>query len=78
MLAAVRDDRGGGSSCRMPRSPMPPRAGDRDAVKSLLKDGADVNAPQGDGMTALHWAAERGDPELTEYPDLRRRQRLRP
>ena len=41
------------------------RAGDRDAVKSLLKDGADVNAPQGDGMTALHWAAERGDLELT-------------
>jgi ankyrin repeat protein len=41
------------------------RAGDRDAVKSLLKEGADVNAPQGDGMTALHWAAERGDLELT-------------
>ena len=41
------------------------RAGDRDAVKSLMKEGADVNAPQGDGMTALHWAAERGDLELT-------------
>jgi ankyrin repeat protein len=41
------------------------RTGDRDAVKALLKDGADVNAPQGDGMTALHWAAERGDVELT-------------
>jgi len=25
-----------------------------------------VNAPQADGMTALHWAAERGDVELTE------------
>jgi uncharacterized protein len=37
------------------------RRGDLDAVKSLLKDGADVNAPMGDGMTALHWAAERGD-----------------
>ena len=54
-----------------------PRAGDRDAVRTLLKDGADVNAPQGDGMTALHWAAERGDLELTEHPDLRRRQRRR-
>lgn len=40
------------------------RRGDRDAVKSLLKEGADVNAPLGDGMTALHWAAERGDAEL--------------
>jgi uncharacterized protein len=40
------------------------KRGDRDAVRTLLKDGADVNAPQGDGMTALHWAAERGDVEL--------------
>ena len=39
--------------------------GDTVAVRTLLKDGADVNAPQGDGMTALHWAAERGDLELT-------------
>jgi ankyrin repeat protein len=38
--------------------------GDVAAVKSLLKDGADVNAAQGDGMSALHWAAERGDAEL--------------
>ncbi len=27
---------------------------------ALLKDGADVNAAQGDGMTALHWAARQG------------------
>ena len=27
------------------------------AVQTLLDDGADVNAPQGDGATALHWAA---------------------
>jgi ankyrin repeat protein len=32
----------------------------------LLRDGADVNAAQGDGMTALHWAAERGDAALAE------------
>ena len=38
--------------------------GDKDAVRALLKDGADVNAPQGDGMTALHWAATRGDAEM--------------
>ena len=41
-------------------------AGDRAAVKALLKDGADVNSAQGDGMTALHWSAMRGDLEMTE------------
>jgi ankyrin repeat protein len=34
------------------------RNGDVEAVRSLLSEGADVNAAQGDGMTALHWAAE--------------------
>jgi len=41
-------------------------ARDREAVKTLLKNGADVNAAQGDGMTALHWAARNGDAELTQ------------
>jgi len=36
------------------------RNGDVEAVRSLLSEGADVNAAQGDGMTALHWAAEFG------------------
>ena len=40
--------------------------GDRDAVKALLKQGADVSAAKGDGMTALHFAAERGDAPMTE------------
>ncbi|HVQ43020.1 MAG TPA: ankyrin repeat domain-containing protein [Vicinamibacterales bacterium] len=35
--------------------------GDTAAVQTLLKDGADVNAAQGDGMTALHWTALNGD-----------------
>jgi ankyrin repeat protein len=39
-------------------------AGDRDGMRSLLRDGADVNAAQGDGMTALHWAALEGDVEM--------------
>ena len=41
-------------------------AKDRETVKSLLKSGSDVNAAQGDGMTALHWAARNGDVELTQ------------
>lgn len=40
--------------------------GDRETVKSLLKQAADVNAAQGDGMTALHWAAMNGDAELAQ------------
>ncbi len=40
--------------------------GDRDAVRALLKQGADASAGQGDGMTALHWAAEHGDAALIE------------
>ena len=32
----------------------------------LLKQGGDVNAAQGDGMTALHWAAMHGDAALAE------------
>ena len=31
------------------------------AVRALLLKGADVDAAQGDGMTALHWAAFNGD-----------------
>jgi ankyrin repeat protein len=42
------------------------QAGDRDAVRSLLKQAADVNASQADGMTALHWAAMRNDAALAE------------
>src|SRR5690349_13515538 len=40
--------------------------GDRDAVRALLKQGADVGAAHGDGMTPLHWAADRGDAAMAE------------
>ena len=40
--------------------------GDKAAVSTLIKQGVDVGAAQGDGMTALHWAAERGDAEMAE------------
>jgi hypothetical protein len=35
--------------------------GDGAGVRTLIAQGADVNAPQGDGMTALHWTALNGD-----------------
>jgi uncharacterized protein len=41
-------------------------AGNKDAVRTLLKQAADVNAAQGDGMTALHWAAMKDDAELVQ------------
>jgi ankyrin repeat protein len=49
------------------RSPVADAAerGDSLAVRTLLKQGADVSASQADGMTALHWAASRGDADLT-------------
>ncbi len=40
--------------------------GDLESVRGLLRQGADVNAAQGDGTSALHWAAEKGDLRLTE------------
>ena len=39
-------------------------ARDTNATRTLLRAGADVNAAQGDGMTALHWAATHGDADL--------------
>ena len=39
---------------------------DRAAIRTLLIQRADVNAPQADGMTALHWAAYRDDLETAK------------
>ena len=36
------------------------------AVRALLKQRADVNATEGDGATALHWAAYHDDVEIVE------------
>lgn len=38
--------------------------GEAEAVRVLLRDGADPNAAQADGMTALHWAAFNNDTEI--------------
>ncbi len=39
------------------------RAGDLAETRALLAADADPDAPQGDGATALHWAAHRGETE---------------
>src|SRR5262245_29120909 len=40
--------------------------GDKAAVRTLIQQKADVNAPQPDGATALHWAAYHGDKEIVD------------
>jgi len=42
------------------------QAGDLSAVRSLIVKKADVNLPQGDGSTALLWAAYNSDAEMTK------------
>ncbi|HEX9563726.1 MAG TPA: ankyrin repeat domain-containing protein [Gemmatimonadaceae bacterium] len=52
----------------IPDSPVADAAmrGDTARLRVLLREGADVNAAQGDGMTALHWAASKGDSGLVQ------------
>ena len=40
--------------------------GDKDAVRTLLKQRRRRQRAQGDGMTALHWAAIKGDAEMAQ------------
>jgi len=40
--------------------------GDRDRVRTLLQRKADVNAPQVDGTTALHWAVRADDVDMAD------------
>ncbi|MCY4661382.1 MAG: ankyrin repeat domain-containing protein [Acidobacteria bacterium] len=42
------------------------KQGDEKAVAQLLEQGADVDTPQGDGATALHWAAHRNDARMLD------------
>jgi ankyrin repeat protein len=42
------------------------RAGDRNTALRMIVNGVDVNAPQGDGTTPLHWAVYKLDVELTK------------
>lgn len=42
------------------------KAVDREAVSRLLSQGANVNASEGDGSTALHWASYRDDGDTAD------------
>jgi len=39
---------------------------DRAAIRALIAQKGDVNAPQTDGATALHWAAYNNDPDIAD------------
>ena len=40
--------------------------GDKAAIQKLVAQKANVNAPQGDGATAMHWAVFRSDKEMVD------------
>jgi ankyrin repeat protein len=56
------------SGAGTPESPVADAAmrSDVEMLRNLLYRGADVNAAQGDGMTALHWAAVNGQSDIGE------------
>jgi ankyrin len=53
-----------GAGAADPRVALAARNGDAAAVRALIQQRADVNAPEVDGTTALHWAARSGDADL--------------
>ena len=57
---------GGGLPAAPPATPVADaaRRGEAATVRALLAQGEDAAAAHGDGMSALHWAAERGDAEM--------------
>lgn len=63
---AAVPDAGGAIPAERGDSPVADAAerGDLEAVRELLRQGADPNAAQNDGMTALHWAAAENEAEI--------------
>jgi ankyrin repeat protein len=62
-VLAVRLGAADAVATKPPSAPLADAAqhGDAQAIQALLKKKVDVNAPQADGATALHWAAYRSD-----------------
>jgi uncharacterized protein len=56
----------GAAGTRSPELLDAARKGDVAAVRSLLASGADANAAQGDGLSALHLAGRQGHVEITK------------
>jgi uncharacterized protein len=58
----------GATAAQSRRSPLADAAqfGDKATVRKLIQAKSDVNAPQVDGATALHWAVYRDDAELVD------------
>ena len=67
-LASVLLLAGGRVALAQARPPLSEAAKrvDREGVRRLLHQGVNVNAPEGDGSTALHWAAYRDDADIAE------------
>src|SRR5215831_7426335 len=55
-----------GTSADDPRVANAAMKGDKEAVRNLIRQAADVNSARGDGMTALHWAALNNDAEMAQ------------
>ena len=64
VLSVTQTMRGAANDLRVVTAAM---NGDRQAVRNLIKEAADVNTSLGDGTTALHWAADRGDAEMAQW-----------
>ncbi len=68
-VAAATGDQSRGAAAVAPAAGALAEAamrGDAAAVTALLGRGADANAAQGDGMTALHWAADKDHADIAK------------
>jgi ankyrin repeat protein len=65
LLFVVAGSAAHGASSNDSRVVTAAKNADRESVRRLIKLHADVNTPDVDGTTALHWAAQLNDSELT-------------
>src|SRR5262249_36362103 len=66
LIAALLTPVAAGAGTPTPSLIAAVRAGDVAAARTLVREHVDVNASDPDGSTALHFAADRGEPDLTE------------